>query len=92
MYGNVQEVKDMKELKEGRPITIWVSLDTYRKLGESASSLKLTRSRLASNLIELGLEDVQIADKLGLFTALRAIEAAKDTLGELAQSVKTVLA
>lgn len=82
----------MGDEKKGRPLTIWIPFQTYDKLEETAVKLNMTRSRLATNLIISGMDDVNMADKLGVLSALKAIEKAKETLCKLSESVRTVVA
>jgi len=70
----------MEEKKEGRTVAIWLDAETYERLEQLSRKLNLTRSRLAGNVIRTGLDDVNLLDKMGIFTAVQAIEKAKEAL------------
>lgn len=78
----------MEEKKEGRTLAVWLDAETYERLEQMSGKLKLTRSKLASNLILAGLDDLKVCDSIGIITAVQAIEKAKEALSGVLGEIK----
>ena len=63
---------------EGKPVVIWLGDETVRELDRLAKKLHMSRSRLARNLMECGLEDARVMDLLGLLTLMHKIETLQE--------------
>jgi metal-responsive CopG/Arc/MetJ family transcriptional regulator len=60
--------KSVKETKQ--QFTVMIKPSTVKELDKIAEHLGQTRSQLVSNLIEMGLEDMKVLEKTGLFKAV----------------------
>lgn len=60
---------------EGREINVWVGVETVRELDRLGERLNMTRSRLARNLLESGLEDAKLMDLFGLLALMHKVES-----------------
>lgn len=65
----------MANTVEGKPVTIWIPGDVLQPLDELAAKCRLSRSRLCTNLIAVGVEELQDLDAIGMIAAVRAIQA-----------------
>lgn len=63
---------------EGKPVVIWVGDETVSELDRLATKLHMSRSRLARNLMECGLEDAKVMDLLGLLSLMHKIETLQE--------------
>lgn len=78
----------MEEKKEGRSLAIWLDAETYERLEQMSGNLKITRSKLASNLIKTGLDDLKVCDALGVIAAVQALEKAKEAISGVLGDIK----
>ena len=59
--------------KEARQqYTVMLKASTVEEIDKLASKMEMTRSHLMGNLIESGLEDAKILDRLGAFDLIKA--------------------
>ena len=54
------------EKGDKQAVTIWIKKDLVEKLDQFAEKGDLTRSKLISNLVEVGVEELTIMNKVGL--------------------------
>lgn len=68
------------EKGDKQAITIWISKDLVAKIDRLAEKGELTRSKLISNLVEVGVEEVAIMDKVGIWAMARIYEDIRQRL------------
>ena len=59
---------------EGKQVVIWLGDETVAELDRIAKKIHMSRSRLARNLMEAGLEDARLLDLMGLLTLMHKME------------------
>lgn len=67
----------MKEKKSGATLSLWVDQFTIERLDRISKRMCVTRSKLAAQVLEAGLEDAEILSKTGtlqLVTLLRSLK------------------
>ena len=61
-------------------LTIWLDKGVALRAERLAEKGGLTRSRFLSNLIEVGIEEVEVADKIGLWALGRVFQDFRERL------------
>jgi len=69
----------------------WLGLELGRKLTVEAENLGLTRSKLARNLIEVGLNDLGVMRKVGVVSSVKGYRRAKKRLVVAMEGVVRIL-
>jgi hypothetical protein len=57
-----------------KAVTIWIDKSTVEKIEKLAAKGGLTRSKLITNLIAVGVEELEAMNKLGLWATARVFE------------------
>jgi len=68
------------EKGDKQAVTIWIKKDLVEKIDRLAEKGDLTRSKLISNLVEVGVEEISIMDKVGVWAMARIFEDIKQRL------------
>ena len=68
------------EKGDKQAVTIWIKKDLVEKIDRLAEKGYLTRSKLISNLVEVGVEEISIMDKVGVWAMARIFEDIKQRL------------
>jgi metal-responsive CopG/Arc/MetJ family transcriptional regulator len=55
-------------------VTIWINKGLVDRIEKLAQKGDLTRSKLITNIIEVGVEELEIMNKLGIWATLRVFE------------------
>lgn len=89
----------MSEKKEGVTLSLWVDQATIERLDRISEKLETSRSKLAAQLLEAGLDDAEIlakTDTLQLVTFLRGMKESarkrRQADAELAKKINAQLA
>ena len=77
------------EKADKQAVTIWIKKDLVEKLDQFAEKGDLTRSKLISNLVEVGVEELTIMNKVGLWAMARIFEDIKQRLRGKKSKTKT---
>jgi metal-responsive CopG/Arc/MetJ family transcriptional regulator len=64
----------MSEKKQGMNVSIWVEQDVCDRLDVIAKKLSMSRSHLAANLVQVGLDDAEVLDNIGVLSLAVLIE------------------
>jgi len=56
-----------KEKGDMQAVTIWIKKDLVTQIDQFAEKGDLTRSKLISNLVEVGVEELTIMNKVGIW-------------------------
>jgi metal-responsive CopG/Arc/MetJ family transcriptional regulator len=70
----------MKKKKEAKTIGIWIDQGLLLRLDQIAEKAGVSRNQLMTNLIEVGLEEAEAFDKLGLYRLARLIEQSRERI------------
>jgi hypothetical protein len=62
-----------KEKGDKMAVTIWIDKKIGEKAGELAEKAGITRSKFLANVIEVGVEEISKADKIGLWAFARVL-------------------
>lgn len=62
------------EKGDKQAVTIWIDKGLVAKIEALAEKGGLTRSKLITNLIEVGVEELESMNKLGIWATLRVFE------------------
>ena len=57
-----------KERKEGQTVSTWMSQDLVDRIDKLADKGGITRSRMITNMVELSVNGLERADKLGVLS------------------------
>ncbi len=68
------------EKGDKQAVTIWIKKDLVEKIDQFAEKGDLTRSKLISNLVEVGVEELTIMNKVGLWAMARIFEDIRQRL------------
>lgn len=55
-------------------VTVWIHKDTVDRIEKLAAEADMTRSKLITNIIDVGVEELEVMDKLKLWAAARVFE------------------
>ncbi|MBN1545266.1 MAG: ribbon-helix-helix protein, CopG family [Syntrophaceae bacterium] len=55
-------------------VTIWIDKKTLEKIEKLAAKGDITRSKLITNIVEVGVEDLEVMNKLGVWATARVFE------------------
>ncbi len=69
-----------KEKGNMQAVTIWIKKDLVEKIDQFAEKGDLTRSKLISNLVEVGVEELTIMNKVGIWAMARIYEDIRQRL------------
>ena len=69
-----------KEKGDMQAVTIWINKDLVKKIDQFAEKGDLTRSKLISNLVEVGVEELTIMNKVGIWAMARIYEDIRQRL------------
>ncbi|MDD5474893.1 MAG: hypothetical protein PHU03_00085 [Syntrophales bacterium] len=69
-----------KEKGDMQAVTIWINKDLVAQIDTLAEKGDLTRSKLIGNIIEVGVEELQVMNKLGIWAAARIFEDIRQAL------------
>ena len=69
-----------KEKGDKQAVTIWIKKDLVEKIDSLAEKGDLTRSKLISNLVEVGVEELTIMNKVGLWAMAKIYEDIRQRL------------
>ena len=61
-------------------ITVWIDKRVAEKAGELAEKGGITRSKFLANLIEVGVEEIGWANKIGLWALARVFQDLREKL------------
>lgn len=67
----------MREKKAGATLSLWVDQLTIERLDRISKKMRITRSKLAAQVLEAGLDDAELLSKTGalqLVTLLRSLK------------------
>jgi len=79
--------KKLNEFKEKRSVTLWISKDLAERADRLAEKGGITRTKLLSNLAEIGIDELERLDSWGMMVAVRVFEEMKEKL-KVAMQVK----
>jgi len=68
------------EKKDGVTLSVWVSQDVAETLDRIAGKIGITRSKLVSNLLDAGLDDVLLFEKSGVLSLSCLVRDFKESL------------
>jgi hypothetical protein len=71
----------MKE-PERKQVNMYLDVDTICEIDRLAEKVGISRSRLARNLLLMGLDDAKTLDAFGIFTLIRKWESLKGSRGK----------
>ena len=69
-----------KEKGDMQAVTIWIKKDLVTQIDQFAEKGDLTRSKLISNLVEVGVEELTIMNKVGIWAMARIYEDIRQRL------------
>jgi len=62
------------EKGDKQAVTIWIDKGLVDRLEALAAKCDITRSKLITNLVEVGAEELEVMNKLGLWATARVFE------------------
>ena len=68
------------EKGDKQAVTIWIRKDLVAKIDALAEKGDLTRSKLISNLVEVGVEELTVMNKVGLWAMAKIYEDIRQRL------------
>lgn len=68
------------EKGDKKAVTIWISKEMVERIDRLAKKGDLTRSKLLSNVIEVGVEELEIMDKTGIWAMAKIFEDIRQRL------------
>jgi metal-responsive CopG/Arc/MetJ family transcriptional regulator len=68
------------EKGDKQAVTIWIKKDLVTKIDALAEKGDLTRSKLISNLVEVGVEELTIMNKVGIWAMAKIYEDIRQRL------------
>jgi metal-responsive CopG/Arc/MetJ family transcriptional regulator len=68
------------EKGDKQAVTIWIKKDLVEKIDRLAAKGELTRSKLISNLVEVGAEELVAMDKVGFWAMAKIFEDIRQRL------------
>lgn len=68
------------EKGDKQAVTIWIKKDLVSKIDALAEKGDLTRSKLISNLVEVGVEELTVMNKVGLWAMAKIYEDIRQRL------------
>ncbi len=66
------------EQGEKQAITIWIDKGLVERIDKLAEKAEVTRSKLISNIVGVGVEELEIMDTLGVLATARVFEELKN--------------
>ena len=78
------------EKGDKQAVTIWIDKSLVERIEKLAQKGDLTRSKLITNIIEVGVEDVEIMDKIGVWATARVFKDMRERLKKWHEKGKTV--
>ena len=69
-----------KEMGDKQAVTVWLSKDLVEKLDRFAEDGGLTRSKLIANILDVGIEELVIMDKFGVWAIAKIFEDIRQRL------------
>lgn len=72
----------MSEKTKGQSVTVWMSADLLERVDKVARSARISRSRMIANLVDLGLDDAELLDRMGVIRFGAALKAFKAKMRE----------
>lgn len=70
----------MKKEKQGQTISVWVSEELAEDLATLAKKAGITRSKLASNILEVATKDLKTLNKVGVLKLTVLLRDMQDAL------------
>ena len=61
-------------------VTVWVKKDLVSRIDNLAEKGGLSRSKLIANLLEVGVEEIEVADKVGFWALARVYQDLRERL------------
>lgn len=55
-------------------VTIWIKKDLVDRIDKLAEKADITRSKLITNLVDVGVEEVEVLDTLGVLAVAKVFE------------------
>lgn len=71
---------------QGKQVAIWLPGDILPRVDALAHTLRLSRSRLCTNLITVGVEELESMDTVGLVAMAGAIQKLADQIRGMARA------
>ena len=68
------------EKDDMQAVTIWIKKDLVSRIETLAEKGELTRSRLITNIIEIGVEELEVMNKFGMWAAARVFRDFRERL------------
>ena len=62
------------EKGDKQAVTIWMDKSTLAKIEKLAAKGDITRSKLITNIVEVGVEELEVMNKLGIWATARVFE------------------
>jgi metal-responsive CopG/Arc/MetJ family transcriptional regulator len=78
------------EKGDKQAVTIWIDKDLVERIEKLAQKGDITRSKLITNIIEVGVEEVEAMDKLGIWAVGRVFEDIRQWLRKRHEKGKAV--
>jgi metal-responsive CopG/Arc/MetJ family transcriptional regulator len=61
-------------------VTIWIKKDLVDKIDKLAEKADITRSKLITNLVDVGVEEAEFMNKFGIWAAAKVFEDIRQRL------------
>jgi predicted DNA-binding protein len=78
------------EKGDKQAVTIWIDKSLAERIEKLAQKGDITRSKLITNIIEVGVEEIEIMDKMGFWAPARIFEDIRQWLKKRHEKGKTV--
>lgn len=72
-----------KEVEDGVKITLFLDEPLVARVDKIAHKARLSRSRLIRNLVEVGLQETETLDAMGILGFVMKIEDARQSVNEM---------